>query len=125
MPPVPELLTDLVGGESTAHYTTPFLYCFLLLLVMGSFACVQSLMDALKKRDFKSIIQMVIVELFVMIFEVMFFYRERIDALTPWISQHTGMKMSLTFTLELSAFGCIVIRDMTSILSGHHGTPPI
>src|SRR5215510_3621289 len=123
MPTVTALLTDLVGGESTAHYTTPILYCFLLLLVMGSFACVQSLMDALKKRDFKSIIQMVIVELFVMFFEVMFLYRELIDALTPWISQQTGMKMGLTFTLALSAFGWIGIRGMTWFLFGQYGTP--
>jgi len=125
MPTVTELLTDLVGGETTAHYTTPILYCFLLLLVMGSFACVQSLMDALKKRDFKSIIQMVIVELFVMFFEVMFLYRELIDALTPWISQQTGMKMGLTFTLALSAFGWIGIRGMTWFLFGQYGTPPM
>jgi hypothetical protein len=51
MPTVTELLADLVGGESTAHYTTPILYFFLLLLVMGSFACVQTLMDAVKKRS--------------------------------------------------------------------------
>src|SRR5213594_4570812 len=125
MPTVTELLTDLVGGESTAHYTTPILYCFLLLLVMGSFACVQSLMDALKKKDFKSIIQMVIVELFVMFFEVMFLYRELIDALTPWISQQTGMKMGLTVTLSLSAFGWIGIRGMTWFLFGQYGTPPM
>src|SRR3989475_67321 len=125
MPTVTELLTDLVGGESTAHYTTPILYCFLLLLVMGSFACVQSLMDAMKKREWKSIIQMVIVELFVMFFEVMFLYRELIDALTPWISQQTGMKMGLTVTLSLSAFGWIGIRGMTWFLFGQYGTPPM
>ena len=92
---------------------------------MGSFACVQSLMDAMKKREWKSIIQMVIVELFVMFFEVMFLYRELIDALTPWISQQTGMKMGLTFTLALSAFGWIGIRGMTWFLFGQYGTPPM
>ncbi len=125
MPTVTELLTDLVGGEHTARYTSPILYCFLLLLVMGSFACVQSLMDAMKKREWKYIIQMVIVELFVMFFEVMFLYRELIDALTPWISQQTGMKMGLTVTLSLSAFGWIGIRGMTWFLFGQYGTPPM
>jgi len=125
MPTVTELLTDLVGGESTARYTSPILYCFLLLLVMGSFACVQSLMDAMKKREWKYIIQMVVVELFVMFFEVMFLYRELIDALTPWISQQTGMKMGLTVTLSLSAFGWIGIRGMTWFLFGQYGTPPM
>src|SRR5438445_3340246 len=90
MPTVTELLADLVGGESTAHYTGPILYFFLLLLVMGSFACVQTLMDAIKKREWKYIVQMIVVELFVMFFDVVFLYRELIDALTPWIAQQIG-----------------------------------
>jgi len=49
MPTVTELLVDLVGGESTARYTGPILYFFLLLLVMGSFAAVAiSLRDGLR-----------------------------------------------------------------------------
>src|SRR5206468_3782071 len=125
MPTVTELLTDLVGGESTARFTGPILYCFLLLLVMGSFACVQTLMDAVKKREWKFIVQMVVVELFVMFFEVIFLYRELIDALTPWISQQTGMKLGLTVTLALSSFGWIGIRGMTWFLFGQFGTPPM
>jgi hypothetical protein len=125
MPTVTELLTDLVGGEATARYTGPVLYFFLLLLVMGSFACVQTLMDAIRKREWKFIVQMVAVEVFVMFFEVMFLYRELIDALTPWIAQQTGMKMGLTFTLSLSAFGWIGIRGMTWFLFGQYGTPPM
>ena len=125
MPTVTELLTDVVGGDATARYTGPILYCFLLLLIMGSFACVQTLMDAVRKREWKFIVQMVAVELFVMFFEVMFLYRELIDALTPWIAQHTGMKVGLTFTLSLSAFGWIGIRGMTWFLFGQYGTPPM
>jgi hypothetical protein len=92
---------------------------------MGSFACVQTLMDAVKKREWKFIVQMVAVELFVMFFEVMFLYRELIDALTPWIAQQTGVKMGLTVTLSLSAFGWIGIRGMTWFLFGQYGTPPM
>src|SRR5262249_25452825 len=86
---------------------------------------VQTLMDAIKKREWKYIIQMIAVELFVMFFEVMFLYRELIDALTPWISQQTGMKLGLTVTLGLSAFGWIGIRGMTWFLFGQFGTPPL
>lgn len=125
MPTVTELLADLVGGESTARYTGPILYFFLLLLIMGSFACVQTLMDAVKKREWKFIVQMVAVEIFVMFFEVMFLYRELIDALTPWIAQQTGVKMGLGVTLALSAFGWIGIRGMTWFLFGQYGTPPM
>jgi hypothetical protein len=78
-----------------------------------------------RKREWKFIVQMVAVELFVMFFEVMFLYRELIDALTPWIAQHTGMKVGLTFTLSLSAFGWIGIRGMTWFLFGQYGTPPM
>jgi hypothetical protein len=125
MPTVTELLADLVGGESTARYTGPILYFFLLLLIMGSFACVQTLMEAVKQREWKFIVQMVAVELFVMFFEVMFLYRELIDALTPWIAQQTGMKLGLTVTLSLSAFGWVGIRGMTWFLFGQYGTPPM
>jgi hypothetical protein len=125
MPTVTELLADLVGGESVARYTGPILYFFLLLLIMGSFACVQTLMDAVKKREWKYIVQMVVVELFVMFFEVVFLYRELIDALTPWIAQSTGMKLGLGVTLALSSFGWIGIRGMTWFLFGQFGTPPM
>jgi hypothetical protein len=122
-PTVTELLADIVGGESTPRLTAPILYFFLLLLIMGSFACVQTLMDAVKRRQWKGIVQMVAVELFVMFFEVMFLYRELIDTLTPWIAQQTDVKMGLTATLALSAFGWIGIRGMTWFLFGQYGTP--
>jgi hypothetical protein len=125
MPTVTELLADLVGGESTARFMGPVLYCFLLLLIMGSFACIQALMDAVRKREWKFIVQMVAVELSVMFFEVMFLYRELIDAMTPWVVQTTGMKMGLTFTLSLSAFGWFGVRGMTWFLFGQYGTPPM
>src|SRR6059036_1113966 len=125
MPAVTELLVDMVGGDSTARYTGPILYFFLLLLVMGSFACVQTLMDAIKKREWKYIVQMVVVEAFVMFFEDMFLYRELIDALTPWIAQQTGMKLGLGVTLALSSFGWIGIRGMTWFLFGQYGTPSL
>jgi len=82
-------------------------------------------MDAVKKREWKFIVQMVAVEIFVMFFEVMFLYRELIDALTPWIAQQTGVKMGLGVTLSLSAFGWVGIRGMTWFLFGQYGTPPL
>jgi hypothetical protein len=76
-----------------------------------------------KRREWKGIVQMVAVELFVMFFEVMFLYRELIDTLTPWIAQQTDVKMGLWATLALSAFGWIGIRGMTWFLFGQYGTP--
>lgn len=94
---------------------------------MGSFACIQALADALQKRDFKFIVQIVMVELFVMFFEVMFLYRELVDAITPWIAQQTAeqFRPGLWFTLGVAAFGWVGIRGMTWFLFGQYGTPPL
>jgi hypothetical protein len=125
-PTVSEVLADLVGVEVPA-LTGPVLYFFLFLLIMGSFACLQALMDAVKKHEFKFLIQMIVVELFVMFFEVMFLYRELVDAVTPWIAQQTGeqVRMGIVFTLSLATFGWVGIRGMTWFLFGQFGTPPL
>lgn len=125
-PTVSEVLADLAGVESP-RYTGPILYMFLLMLILGSFACVQALVDAVKNREFKFLIQMVLVELFVMFFEVMFLYRELVDAITPWIAQQTGerFRMGIVFTLSLATFGWAGIRGMTWFLFGQFGTPPL
>jgi hypothetical protein len=127
MPTLSQVLADLAGGEQVPRATTVLLWFFLLLLIMGSFACVQALVDAVKKRELKFIIQIVLVELFVMFFEVMFLYREMVDAITPWIVQQTGDKFhpGLVFTLSIATFGWVGIRGMTWFLFGQYGTPPL
>ena len=106
-------------------YTGPILYLFLLLLMLGSFACLQALLDTIAKRQFKFLIQMIVVELFVMSFEVMFLYRELVDAITPWIAQQTGERMGVASVLMLATFGWVGIRGMTWFLFGQFGTPPL
>ena len=125
-PTVSEVLTDLVGMETPAM-AGPVLFFFLLMLILGSFACLQGLLETVKRRELKFIVQMVVVELFVMFFEVMFLYRELVDAITPWIAQQTGerFRMGIGFTLSLATFGWIGIRGMTWFLFGQFGTPPM
>jgi hypothetical protein len=125
-PTVSEVLADLVGMEAP-RLAGPVLYMFLLLLILGSFACIQALIDSFRKRDFKLIIQMVLIEVFVMFFEVMFLYRELVDAITPWIAQQTGerFRLGIGFTLSVATFGWIGIRGMTWFLFGQYGTPPL
>jgi len=125
-PTVSEVLADLVGMEAP-RFAGPVLYLFLLLLILGSFACIQALLDTFKRREFKMIVQMVLVELFVMFFEVMFLYRELVDAITPWIAQQTGerFRLGIGFTLSVATFGWIGIRGMTWFLFGQYGTPPL
>jgi hypothetical protein len=125
LPTVNEVLADLVGGGESARYTAPVLYMFLLMLIMGSFACVQALTEAAKKREMKFLVQIVLVEVFVMMFEVLFLYRELVDAVTPWMVEATGTRVGPFVTLTMAAFGWVGIRGMTWFLFGQYGTPPL
>jgi hypothetical protein len=96
-------------------------------LIAGSFACVRMLALAIEQRKVGQIVQMAFVEVFVMFFEVVFLYRELIDAITPWIAQQTGgdLRLGLASTLSLAAFGWIGVRGMTWFLFGRYGTPAL
>lgn len=126
LPTVTEVLAGIVGADAS-RFTVTTLFIFLFLLIMGSFACLQTLAEAIKNREYKFLVQMILIELFVMIFEVMFLYRELVDAITPWIAQQTGEKfrLGIGFTLSLATFGWIGVRGMTWFLFGQFGTPPL
>jgi hypothetical protein len=112
---------------TVSEVLAPILFLFLLMLILGSFACLQAFLDTVKRREYKFLVQMLAVELFVMFFEVMFLYRELVDAITPWIAQQTSeqFRLGIGFTLSLAAFGWIGIRGMTWFLFGQFGTPPL
>ena len=124
-PTISEVLMDIVGSDKSSPLVMPMLYVFLLVIIMGSFAALQALTDAVRTKKVKLIIQMTIIELIVMGFEVMFLYRELVDAITPWIVQQTGVRMGIGFTLGISCMGWIAIRGMTWFLFGQFGTPPL
>lgn len=124
-PTISEVLMDIVGSDKSSPMVMPLLYVFLLIIIMGSFAALQALTDAFRTKKVKLIIQMTIIELIVMGFEVMFLYRELVDAITPWIVQQTGVRMGIGFTLGISCMGWIAIRGMTWFLFGQFGTPPL
>ncbi len=124
-PTISEVLMDIIGSDRLSPLTMPLMYIFLLLIIMGSFAALQALTDAVRTKKVKLIIQMVVIELIVMGFEVMFLYRELVDAITPWIMQQTGVKMGIVFTLSIASLGWIAIRGMTWFLFAQYGTPPL
>jgi hypothetical protein len=126
MPTVTEVLAGNTGSDASIM-TSTILYFFLFLLIMGSFACIQVLAEAIKNREYRYLVQMLLVEVFVMVFEVMFLYRELVDAITPWIAQQTGeqFRLGVGFTLSLATFGWVGVRGMTWFLFGQYGTPPL
>jgi len=119
------VIAGVLGPEEVARFAGPILYLFLFVLVAGSFACLQSFVNAVRQRELKFMIQMVLVQTFVMFFEVMFFYREVVRALTPWIVEHAGIQPSMIMTLLLAAFSWIGVRASTWFLFAQYGTPPL
>ena len=123
-PTFSEIISDLVGTD-THKYLTPVLAVMLFFLIAGSFACLHVLVEAIEQKDYKAIVQMAIVELFVMFVEVAFLYRELIDALTPWIAQQTGVQMGLIPVLAFASMGWVGIRGMVWFLFARFGTPTV
>jgi hypothetical protein len=121
-PTMSELLADLTGYEVNPFFLTILLWLFLWVLIAGSFACIQVLNDAIKTRQFGQIIFMVLVEITVAMFEVLFLYRELVDAITPWLAQQ-GMQLGVVGTLLLAFFAWVGVRGMTWFLFGRFGAP--
>ncbi|HWC75123.1 MAG TPA: hypothetical protein VG454_14405, partial [Gemmatimonadales bacterium] len=100
------------------------LWLFLWVLVAGSFACIQVLNDAIKSRQYGQIISMTAVEIAVAMFEVLFLYRELVDAMTPWLAQQ-GIQLTAIETILLAFFAWVGVRGMTWFLFGRFGAPAL
>jgi hypothetical protein len=124
MPTVSGVLSELSGGPPS-RFTAPVLFTFLLMLVMGSFACLQTLREAVRLRELKFMAQIVVVEALVMFFEVMFLYREFIDAVSPWIARDAGIRMGFWTTMAAASAGWLGVRAMTWFLFAQYGTAPL
>lgn len=122
-PTIMELMADITGHEMSSLGVSLVLWPFLFVIISGSFAAIQVLSEAVKSKNTPQIIGMVIAEAAVMFFEVVFLYRELIDAITPWIANQTGMQLGFFSTLALASFGWAGVRAMTWFLFGRFGTP--
>jgi hypothetical protein len=118
-PMVSDVLTRLSEASEPARATGPVLFVFVLLLVMGSFACAQALVDAARTRQAKYVGQMVAVELFVAFFEVVFLYREIVVAFMPSFVEQTAA------AIVVATAGWLGVRGLTWFLFGQFGTAPL
>jgi hypothetical protein len=124
MPTVSGILSDLSGAPAS-QYTAGLLFAVLLLMIMGSYACLQLLADAVRTREFRYLAHVVVVEAVVMFFQVMFLYREFIDAISPWIMRDTGLRVGFWLTMTLACVGWLGIRAITWYLFAQHGAAPM
>jgi hypothetical protein len=60
----------------------------------------------------------------VAMFEVLFLYRELVDAITPWMAQQ-GFNLGIGGTLALAFAAWLGVRGMTWFLFGRYGTPAL
>jgi len=123
-PTMSELLADLTGYEVNTFALTLILWIFLAIIIAGSFACIQVLNDAIKERQTGNIVFMILVEISVAMFEVLFLYRELVDAMTPWLAQQ-GVQLGVIGTIGLAFFGWVGVRGMTWFLFGRFGAPAL
>src|SRR5439155_55731 len=110
------VIATVLGAEDVGRFAPPILYGFLFVLVAGSFACLQSFVNAVRQREVKFLIQMVLVQLFVMFFEAMFFYREVVRALTPWLAEQARITLSMSMTLIQATAARTNVMDMLSVI---------
>ncbi len=125
------LVTDTlssVSGMTISPRAIRFpLFGFMLFIVLGSYSVLLTLGDALKTRNVTTIVKIAVVEVIAMMVEVIFLYREFVDALVPWFAQHSGGNFSLgiTGTLAIASFTWMGIRSMSWFLFAQAGTPVI
>jgi hypothetical protein len=100
------------------------LFIFLFFIVLASYAMLSSLFEVTRKKKIMAIIGMFFVELFVVFFEVMFLYREFVDALVPWFAQYSENFNPGPVVIILFAFAVwFGIRALSWFLFASKGTP--
>jgi hypothetical protein len=122
------LVTDVLYVATTKNLSETAiqipLFIFLFFIVLASYAMLQSLFEVTQKRKVMAIIGMIFVELFVVLVEVMFLYREFVDALVPWFAQYAENFNPGPVVIILVAVGVwFGIRSLTWFLFASKGTP--
>src|SRR5258705_1460525 len=123
-PTMSELLADLTGFTVNPIALVVLLWIFLTIIIAGSFACLQVLKEAIAAKQISNIVQMVLVQATVAIFQVLFLYRELIDQITPWLAQ-AGMALGAGATLGLASLAWVSVRCMTWFTFGRSGAPAL
>jgi len=122
------LVTDVLYVATTRYISELSiqipLFILLFFIVLASYAMLQNLFETAQKKKVMAIVGMVFVELFVILVEVMFLYREFVDALVPWFAQYSENFNPGPVVIILVAFGVwFGIRALSWFLFASKGTP--
>ncbi len=125
LPTLNRVFFDITGFAPDPNLATPLLWVFLWFLVLGSFAGLHALTQAIHAKQVPSIVQMSLVQLFVLAFAVVFLYRGVVEAVMPLAASGVGQQIGGTAILALAACGWIGVRGMTWFLFGRYGAPSL
>jgi len=122
-----DTLSNLAGTQLTEAGIRIPLFFFMLFIALGSYAVLSSFTDAVKSRDWATIVKIGVVESVALFVEVVFLYREFVDALVPWFAQHASAKFDLGIwgTLAIAGTVWLGVRSLSWFLFAQAGTPTI
>jgi hypothetical protein len=122
-----DTLSNLAGTQLTETGIRIPLFLFMLFIALGSYAVLSSFTEAVKSRDWATIVKIGVVESVAMFVEIVFLYREFVDALVPWFAQHTSQKFELGIggTLAIAGMVWLGVRSLSWFLFASAGTPTI
>jgi hypothetical protein len=126
-PLVRDTLGNMTGKVLSEGFIRVPLFIFMLFIILGSYAVLSNWTKALEQKDAPTIVKIGVIELVAMFVEVMFLYREFVDALIPWFAQYSSGEfvIGLWGTLTIAIVTWFGIRSLTWFLFAAHGTPLI
>lgn len=125
-PLVMDTLSNITGEQLSIVMIRIPLFTFLFFIVLGSYAVLSTFVDSVKGKKISQIIGIGVIEIIVLFVEVVFLYREFVDALVPWFSLYAqDFSIGMTGILAVSTFMWFGIRSLSWFLFAEYGTPTI
>jgi hypothetical protein len=125
-PLVMDTMSNITGEQLSVTMIRVPLFTFLFFIVMGSYAVLSTFVGSVKEKNISQIIGIGVIEVIVLFVEVIFLYREFVDALVPWFALYAeDFQMSMTGILAISTFMWFGIRSLSWFLFASYGTPTI
>lgn len=125
-PLVLDTMSNITGEQLSVTMVRIPLFTFLFFIVLGSYAVLSTFVDSVKKKDISQILGIGAIEIIVLFVEVVFLYREFVDALVPWFYLYAeNFQISMTGILAVATFMWFGIRSLSWFLFAAYGTPTI
>jgi hypothetical protein len=125
-PLVVDTFSNITGEQLTEGFIRIPLFIFLLFIILGSYAVLSNMVEAVKKKNISAIIGIGVIEIVALFVEVVFLYREFVDSLVPWFAQYSeNFELGIFWTLAIAIFAWFGIRSLSWFLFAEHGTPTI